>query len=56
MVKLKPIRFTKIKENQEKPHLRVIPDRLQKLIGLYKKNHVEYPCPPKSRKNRKSCS
>jgi hypothetical protein len=30
-------------EDKEEPYVRVIPDRVQKLIDLYRKNHVEYP-------------
>ena len=41
MAKLRPIGLSK--EDQEEPHTRVIPDRVQKLIDLYAKNHVEYP-------------
>ncbi|MGI0002091.1 MAG: hypothetical protein ACRD42_03320 [Nitrososphaeraceae archaeon] len=41
MVKLRPIGLSK--EDQEEPYTRVIPDRVQKLIDLYAKNHVEYP-------------
>jgi hypothetical protein len=41
MVRLRPIGLSK--EDQEKPHTRVIPYGVQKLIDLYAKNHVEYP-------------
>src|SRR5215210_4930493 len=37
MAKLKPIGASK--EDQEEPRLRIIPDRVQKLIDVYRKNH-----------------
>jgi len=41
MAKLRPVGLSK--EDQEEPHTRITPERVQKLIDLYKKNHVEYP-------------
>jgi hypothetical protein len=41
MTKLKPIGLSQ--EDQEEPHTRIIPDRVQRMIDLYKRNHVEYP-------------
>jgi hypothetical protein len=40
-MKLKPYGLTQ--EDREEPYVRVIPDRVQKLIDLYRKNYVEYP-------------
>jgi hypothetical protein len=41
MTRLKPIGLSQ--EDREEPYERIIPDRVQKLIDLYKKNYVEYP-------------
>src|SRR5215204_1125254 len=40
-MKLKPYGLTQ--EDKEEPYVRIIPERVQKLIDLYRKNHVEYP-------------
>jgi hypothetical protein len=42
MVKLKPIGLSE--EDSTAPYEKIIPDRVQKLIDLYKKNHVKNPC------------
>ena len=40
MAKLKPIGIPQ--EDQEDPVLKVKPERVQKMIDLYAKNHVQY--------------
>lgn len=40
MAKLKPIGIPQ--EDQEDPVLKVTPERVQKMIDLYAKNHVQY--------------
>lgn len=40
-MKLKPYGLTQ--EDKEEPYVRIIPKRVQKIIDLYRKNHVEYP-------------
>ncbi|HKG87458.1 MAG TPA: hypothetical protein VKA95_03965 [Nitrososphaeraceae archaeon] len=40
-MKFKPYGLTQ--EDKEEPYVRMIPERVQKLIDLYRKNHVEYP-------------
>jgi hypothetical protein len=40
-MKLKPYGLTQ--EDKEEPYVKIIPERVQKLIDLYRKNHVEYP-------------
>ena len=45
MTKLKRIGLS------QEAYERVIPDRVQKLIDLYKKNHVEYPWTTDDKKN-----
>jgi hypothetical protein len=49
MTRLKPIGLSQ--EDREEPYEIIIPDRVQKLIDLYKKNHVEYPWTTDDKKN-----
>jgi hypothetical protein len=49
MTRLKPIGLSQ--EDREEPYEIIIPDRVQKLIDLYKKNHVEYPWTTEDKKN-----
>jgi hypothetical protein len=41
MTKLKPIGLSP--EDRQDPVESIVPERVQKLIDLYKKNHYEYP-------------
>ena len=40
-MKLKPYGLTQ--EDKEEPYVRIIPERVQEIIDLYRKNHVEFP-------------
>jgi hypothetical protein len=54
MAKLKPIGVSK--EDQEEPHLGIIPARVQQLIDFYRKNPVEYPWTHEDRREQKVLS
>jgi hypothetical protein len=41
MARLRPVGIPE--EDKIEPHTKIIPDRVQKLMDLYAKNHVEYP-------------
>jgi hypothetical protein len=42
MARLRPVGIPE--QDKIEPHTKIIPDRVQKLMDLYAKNHVEYPC------------